>query len=141
MQLPRRIYEVVLAQARAELPNECCGLLAGRIVEEGGRRLGRVERHYPLPNTAAEPTRRYFCDDRSLFDAHRDMRQRGLELLAIYHSHPTSEPVPSRTDLEWNYWPGVLALIVSLKSAEPSVRGWWMEEKDFHEAEWEVTPV
>jgi proteasome lid subunit RPN8/RPN11 len=138
LQIPRPIYEEMVAQARVERPNECCGFLAGRIVEEDGRRLGRVERRYPLKNTAEEPTRRYYCNDRSQFDAHRDMRERGLEVLAIYHSHPISDPVPSRTDLEWNYWPGVVCLIVSLKPCAPLVRAWWLGEKDCTEAEWEV---
>jgi proteasome lid subunit RPN8/RPN11 len=71
-----------------------------------------------------------------MFEAHRDMHSHGLDLLAIYHSHPTSEPVPSRTDLERNYSEAVMNLIISLKSA-PLVRGWWLGADAFQGAAWE----
>ena len=54
------------------------------------------------------------------------MRGRDLQVLAVYHSHPTSEAVPSRTDLERNYSPEVVNLIVSLQTTEAVVRGWWL---------------
>ena len=66
------------------------------------------------------------------------MRARGFDLLAIYHSHPVSDPVPSRTDLERNYFDGVMHLILSLKAEEPILRGWWLGEKDYREAEWGI---
>src|SRR5262245_15006664 len=89
--LPRPIYQEMVAQARSELPNECCGLLAGNIVSRGRRRVGQVVRCYALVNAAASPVE-YLSEPRSMFQAVRDMERRGLELLAIYHSHPTSAP-------------------------------------------------
>ncbi len=139
LQVPRQIYEEMLAQAVAELPNECCGLLAGRIEGEktAQPRIGRVVRRYALINEAASP-REYLSEPRSLLAADRDMRRLGLDILAIYHSHPTSEPVPSPTDLERSYYgPGVVNLIISLKTGEPRVRGWWLTETDYREAKWE----
>jgi proteasome lid subunit RPN8/RPN11 len=131
--VPRRLYEGMLAQARAELPNECCGFLAGRIEDQ----LGRAERLYPLVNALASPTR-YEADAKSLLHAVRDMRGHDLEVLAIYHSHPTSDPVPSRTDLERSFWPETVYLIISLDKSEPTVRGWWLTETNFRQAEWEI---
>jgi proteasome lid subunit RPN8/RPN11 len=64
------------------------------------------------------------------------MRKRGIDMLAVYHSHPASAPIPSPTDLEWNFYPGTVSLIISLKQSEPEVRGWWLGEKDYREAEW-----
>ncbi|HXG10464.1 MAG TPA: M67 family metallopeptidase [Gemmataceae bacterium] len=139
LQIPRRLYEGVLEQARAEFPNECCGLLAGRL-DQGPPPLGRAVRRYPLVNAADCPARRYYADEKSLVNAVRDLRERGLDVLAIYHSHPTSDPVPSRTDLEQNYWPGVVSLIISLKADVPCVRGWWLADNTYHAAEWEVVP-
>jgi proteasome lid subunit RPN8/RPN11 len=138
LQIPRPIFEAMVAQARTERPHECCGLLAGHIVEEGGRRLGRVAARYPLANVAEAPARRYLADPRGLFQAQKAMREHQYTELAIYHSHPSSDPVPSRTDLEWNYWPGVVCLILSLKPCAPLARAWWLGDKDFTEAEWEV---
>jgi proteasome lid subunit RPN8/RPN11 len=132
----------MVAQALAEQPLECCGLLAG--VLEGppeavgpAVRVGRVVERYPLVNNAASPVE-YWSSDERLFAAHRDMRERGLEILAIYHSHPTSPPVPSRTDLARNYYPDAVSLIISLTTAPPAVRGWWLSDRDYREAEWDV---
>jgi proteasome lid subunit RPN8/RPN11 len=126
----------LVEQAQHEAPNECCGLLAGRIAP-GSPPLGLVEVRYPLVNALASP-RRYESEPRSMFDADRDIRRRGLEILGVYHSHPLSLPVPSPTDLEWNYAPGVVTLIVSLRSELPEVRCWWLSDHDYREAEWEV---
>ena len=60
-----------------------------------------------------------------------------LEFLAIYHSHPTSEAVPSRKDREMNYSPDVMNLIISLKKPA-EVRAWWLEAETQREAEWEI---
>ena len=132
--LPRPLHDAVLAQARAEYPNECCGLLAGRV--EGG--VGLVARRYPLVNALASPTE-FLSESRGLLEAHKDTRRHGLEFLAVYHSHPTSAPVPSRTDLARNYYPDAVWLIVSLADpAAPLIRGWWLKETSFAEAEWDV---
>jgi proteasome lid subunit RPN8/RPN11 len=131
--LPRLLYEALLEQARAELPNECCGLLAGRIVGEAGQ----VERRYPLVNRLASP-REYESEPRSLLAAAKDMRRVGIVELAIYHSHPTTAPIPSQTDLERNCWPGLVHLIVSLRSSVPEARAWRLEEAGYREAEWEI---
>jgi proteasome lid subunit RPN8/RPN11 len=140
--LPQPIYEEMLAQAAAELPNECCGLLAGIVSRSetagtGNTPVARIVQRYPLVNSAHSP-REYDADPRGIFEAVRDSRQKGLELLAIYHSHPTTDPVPSRTDLARNSWPGVVSFIISLRSPVPGMKGWWLGEKDFTAAEWEL---
>jgi proteasome lid subunit RPN8/RPN11 len=140
LHLPREIYEEMVAQARTELPNECCGLLGG-IFEEaspGSGRIGRVTRRYPLVNAAENPTKRYASELRSIKTAYQEMDRQRLEMLAVYHSHPTSEPRPSPTDLELSVatGPDVVNLIISLHGVEPAMRGWWLTERDFREAEW-----
>jgi proteasome lid subunit RPN8/RPN11 len=135
LQIPRQLFESTLAHARAELPNECCGLLAGHVASELGQAL--VVRAYPLVNAAASPIE-YLSDARSMFDAVRAMQREGLDVLAVYHSHPTSDPIPSRTDLERNYSEGVVSLIISLKSEPPQMRGWWLSAEGYREADWEI---
>jgi proteasome lid subunit RPN8/RPN11 len=134
LQLPRSLYEGMLAQARAECPLECCGLLAGVIAEDG---TGLVSERYPLVNAAASPVE-YLSEPRSMFAACKDMRRRGVVELAVYHSHPTSAPVPSKKDLAQSYGPGVVNFIVSLTTEPPTVRGWWLEADSFREAEWSL---
>jgi proteasome lid subunit RPN8/RPN11 len=125
----------MIQHAQTELPNECCGLFAGRL--EGD--VGRVEKRYPLVNAAEDPTREYLGGAERHFAAERDMRLCGFELLAIYHSHPTSAPIPSRKDLASNaYGPDIVDIIVGLAGAEPEVRAWRLTNADYREAAWEV---
>jgi proteasome lid subunit RPN8/RPN11 len=65
----------------------------------------------------------------------RDIDRRGLEILAVYHSHPTSAPVPSKTDRERNFSEDVLNLIVGLATDPPTVRAWWLTATDHREGE------
>ena len=130
----------MISQAYSELPNECCGLLAGRMEESVNApksQVAKVDRCYPLVNAAASPTE-YLSDARSMFEAVRDMRLSRLDLVAVFHSHPTSPPIPSRTDLERNYSPDTPNFIISLKDKTPEVRAWWLAEKDYREADWRL---
>lgn len=130
--VPRPILDAMLAHARAELPAECCGLLAGTIADG----VGRVTLHLPLVNALASTTE-YESEPRSMLAAHKAMRASGTDVLAVYHSHPTSDPVPSQRDRERNYSEMVLNLIIGLRGAEPEVRGWWLTADSAREAEWE----
>jgi len=132
--LPAQIYAEVLNQAQAELPNECCGLLAGRIEKAAGGAVGRVAGCYPLINAAASP-KEFTSEPNSMFAAAKAMRQEGIDILAIYHSHPNSPPVPSKTDLERNYSPEVMNLIVSLQTDVPEMRAWWLGPEGYRKAE------
>ena len=132
--VPPSLFNDMVDHARRELPCECCGLLAG-VVEAP---LGRVVERYELVNALASG-REFESEPRSMFAALRAMRERGLEVLAVYHSHPTSAPVPSRTDLERNYSPDVVNVIISLAGEAPTVRAWWLTAMDYREAEWELT--
>ena len=122
----------MLAHAVAELPNECCGLLAGQM-KQG---VGHVTLQLPLVNAVASP-REFTADPTSLLAADKAMRSAGVEMLAIYHSHPTSEAIPSKTDLARNYHgDNMMNLIISLKSSQTEVRAWWLTATDYVPAEW-----
>lgn len=122
----------MLEHARAELPNECCGLLAGQL----GVGIGTVTLRLPLVNAAASPTE-FVSDADSMFAAVRRMRQEQLELLAIYHSHPTGAPIPSRKDLERNYGEEVINFIIGCATTPMQLRAWWLTARSFDEAIWE----
>jgi proteasome lid subunit RPN8/RPN11 len=141
LRVPETVLAAMIAQAVAEQPNECCGLLAGvREMPEGATLpIGRIVTRLPLVNELASPMR-YCSSARSLLDASIAMRERNLELLAIYHSHPTSAPIPSRTDLAENaYEDAVVHLIISLTTSPPLVRAWRLETTAFFPEEWDVT--
>jgi proteasome lid subunit RPN8/RPN11 len=132
--IPRSVHDLIIAQAQAEKPNECCGILAGTV----GEGVGRVMIAYPLPNALADP-RRFEAETGALFRVYKDMADRGLDMLAVYHSHPTSPAVPSVTDHEqWGHGEEVVCLIVTLLTAPTEMRGWWMFEKEHRAAECEV---
>jgi proteasome lid subunit RPN8/RPN11 len=115
-------------------------LLAGRLVTDV-RELTEVPdctavEYFPLVNAAASPVE-FLSDPRSMFNADRQMRRAGLDVLAVYHSHPISAPVPSRKDLERNYSPQVMNLILSLMEKEIEMRAWWLSEAGYEPGEWE----
>jgi proteasome lid subunit RPN8/RPN11 len=76
-----------------------------------------------------------------MFAAVRDMERRGIEVLAVYHSHPASAAVPSRKDRERNYSPDVVNLIISLQDGTPRMRGWWLTADTATEAFWDVSEM
>ena len=95
MKISLQLIDEMVAHAREDLPNECCGLLAGRI--ENG--VGTVTTRFTIANTLRSPTE-FETDPRGMIVVFRHMREHALELLAIYHSHPASEPVPNRLDAD-----------------------------------------
>ncbi len=230
--LPAPILQAILDQARAELPNECCGLLAGiapprpRVTSPHRKpkrffilmpplprpwrgnlsqvsivphprgtmllsrnrislnvlwtryraschfphphppvgpacratprlpkkfrprplqvRLGKpnlpvalVTKHYPLVNEAASPVE-FWAEPRSQLAAHKDMDREGLELLGVYHSHPTAPPLPSRKDRERSLSDTIMSLIVSLETDPPTIGAWWLTAESHRVAEWDV---
>jgi proteasome lid subunit RPN8/RPN11 len=104
----------MLEHARAEAPRECCGLLIGKE--------DFVVRSVRARNLDAKATR-YLIDPRDHFAAIRGARAEGLEVIGAYHSHPSSAPVPSATDVaEANSGSDFLYVIVSL--TEEDVRAY-----------------
>jgi len=119
IEIPRDIHDAMVAHCQHDAPLECCGILGGIAP--------RVSSFHPLRNAAASELR-YESDRRDLIMAVKELRERGAEVLAIYHSHPRWAAVPSRTDLEENRWGLVPRIIVSLLGETPNVRIWRFEE-------------
>lgn len=131
--VPEAVHQAMIAHALATQPVECCGLLAG-VIEDG---LGLVRKGYPLINVLNRPDE-FESEPRSMFDAVRDLNANGHDILAVYHSHPTSPPIPSRKDRERNYSEDVVNVIISLLTQPPEVRVWWLTAQEYREAAWEV---
>lgn len=109
----------IIAHATALLPEEACGLLAGRDC--------RVTRFYPVENTRHSPVT-YEMAPREQVTAILDMEAAGLEFLAIYHSHPGGPARPSSTDVTQAYYPEQAYLILSLADpARPELRAFMIE--------------
>ncbi len=113
----------IFAYARQSTPYECCGLIGGAD--------DRATSIHPLRNVASDPQTAYEAAPEELFAAQRQMRERGEQLLAIYHSHPrATEPVPSETDVRLAYYPAATYLIIGLGGANPIMRGFRISERD-----------
>ena len=112
----------IIAHAREADPTECCGLI-------GGTASGLAETIYRLRNVAANNHVSYEVAPEELFAAQREMRQKGEQLVAIYHSHPrSSQPEPSETDVRLAYYPSATYLIVGLGGTEPVMRAFKISE-------------
>ena len=104
MTLPEEIRAAIVAHARDELPNECCGLLLARdgVIVEAVR----------ARNTLASPSA-YLLHPEDHFAAIRRARREGLAVAGAYHSHPRSPAVPSPRDIAEAHDPDLLYVIVS----------------------------
>jgi len=94
-----------------------------------------------MRNIAADPLVTYEAAPEDLFVAQRAMRERGEQLLAIYHSHPRSaDPKPSETDVRLAYYPSAVYFIVGLGSEGPFLRAFRISEREgrWEPAEYEV---
>jgi [CysO sulfur-carrier protein]-S-L-cysteine hydrolase len=131
LRIPRQLLEEMIAHAREESPRECCGLIAAR--DDGAVAVHRVS------NVAVNRKTAYFMEPKEQLQTMQAIEDAGLEIGAIYHSHPRSEPVPSPTDVNLaKQWPGMRWIIVGLNGEEPEVRTWRIEGTAFHEDPHEV---
>ena len=125
--LPAAIREAIVAQARAEYPNESCGLIVG---DAPAARGGRALRYIPTRNRAASPSR-YEVDPSDLLRLTIETDDADQVFWGIVHSHTHTPAVPSPTDIGLAFYPDALYLLVSLGEDEadpateaPSLRAW-----------------
>jgi [CysO sulfur-carrier protein]-S-L-cysteine hydrolase len=127
MRIASDLYEEMIAHARQDAPNECCGMV--------GSNDGHAVAVYRAVNAEASPLR-FRIDPEEQLELHNRIEDAGLELGAIYHSHTRTEPRPSQTDINFaKLWPGVLWIIVGLANGEPDVRTWRIDDGRVSDAE------
>lgn len=121
MRIDAALLDRIVAHARRDFPNECCGMVALRD--------GRAVAIHEATNVAASPLR-FEVEGREIIRAQDAFEDEGAELGAIYHSHTRSEPYPSQTDVNFAAgWPGVEWLIVGLRrDGEPTVRSYRIDD-------------
>jgi [CysO sulfur-carrier protein]-S-L-cysteine hydrolase len=129
VRIPRQIYDELLAHAREDAPNECCGLIGGND--------GVAKTVYRARNAEASPLR-YNLDPQDQFRIMTDMDEKGEELAAIYHSHTASPAYPSQTDINLAAYPETVYLIVSLADGEEPLRGYRIEDGEVDEVDLQV---
>jgi len=110
--LPEAHFRAVTEHASSAYPEECCGALLGRRIDKG-RKVADV---VCCRNVHDTPTTRYAIDPAELVTVQRNARQRGLEIVGFYHSHPDRPSYASRTDLEEAHWMDCSYVIASVES-------------------------
>ena len=121
MRISSELLDRIVAHAREEAPNECCGLVAARD--------GEAVEVREMVNEAASPLK-FEVDGLSVMRALDDFDGAGADLGAIYHSHTRTAPYPSQTDINFAAnWPGVEWIIVGLdRAGEATVRTFLIDD-------------
>ena len=118
MRIGRALLDEIVEHARAEAPNECCGMVAavdGRAVA-----VHRARNLHPSPLRYEVHPEDVLRIVQAIEDADQD--------LVIYHSHTRTDPVPSQTDINLaSKWPGAVQLIVGVRAEDPDLRAWTID--------------
>ena len=131
MSISPDLVEAIVAQARAEDPNEACGLIVGdRPAADGGRPL----RFEPTRNKAASPYR-YEIHPDDLLRLTIATDDADEVFWAIVHSHVRSPAYPSPTDVGLAFYPEALYMLVSLAEHEPSLGAFRIVDGEIHRVE------
>jgi len=128
VRIERGLLDRIVAHARRDFPNECCGMIAMRD--------GTAVAVHEATNVAASPLR-FEVEGREIIRAQDDFEAEGADMGAIYHSHTRSDPYPSQTDVNFaRGWPGVEWLIVGVRrDGEPTVRSFRIDDGVIEEVE------
>ena len=105
------LYDKIVAHARADHPDEACGVIAGPAGSD------RPARFIPMLNAERSPTF-YRFDSMEQFRVWREMDERDEEPVVIYHSHTATQAYPSRTDISYASEPGAHYVLVSTRDPD-----------------------
>jgi proteasome lid subunit RPN8/RPN11 len=152
--IPKTILHDIIAHANELTPHECCGLLAGTngvvshlyrikniVAMEGAQNLSSFDSAKVAHLERLSPEERaeiaFVMDMQDFSSAKKDMRNNGLDLQVVYHSHPHDPARPSVTDIKIatdyeEIWPKInlpipAYLLVSLMNPTPDVRCYWIK--------------
>jgi [CysO sulfur-carrier protein]-S-L-cysteine hydrolase len=131
MRIAQSLVDEMVAHAREDLPNECCGMIAG----VDGEATGIIR----VANSAASPLR-YEMDPQGQYNALKTIEDGGAQLLGIYHSHTKSAAYPSQTDVNQAVaWPEQVYVIVSLAEEDaPDVKAYLLNDLRIADVELDV---
>ena len=126
IQLSEQQLSQIRQHGERDYPFECCGLMLGRF-EVDGRKIGLEI--YPISNAREEEAKRnrFLIRPEELMRGEKYAREKGLDVVGFYHSHPDDRAVPSQYDLE-HAWPTYSYIVVAVENAKGAdLRSWEME--------------
>ncbi|HTR36359.1 MAG TPA: M67 family metallopeptidase [Bryobacteraceae bacterium] len=107
IRIEKQAWDAMVSHAEATFPKECCGVMVGSE--------GLVQEAVPLPNTYTGPQEDFFVmDPKDLHRVDRQAREKGLDVLGVFHSHPNCDAYFSKRDLE-NSCPWFSYVVLSVK--------------------------
>ena len=124
--IPRHLVSEIILHCKEVYPNEACGILAGK-----GRVVQKVYKMTNIENSSVS----YMMEPREQFTVMKEMREQGLEMSAIYHSHPQSGVHPSPKDINLAFYPDSLYVILSLIYEEPAIKAFEIKNGLIREVE------
>ena len=128
--LPEDYVIEMIAHAKEDAPNECCGIIAGDD--------GTATKLYRAINAEASPYR-YSVEPKDLLRIYRDLDSHGWDVLVIYHSHTQTVAYPSPTDIRLAAWEDAYYVLVSLEDNDnPVVRAFRIQDGEVTEEELEI---
>jgi proteasome lid subunit RPN8/RPN11 len=159
MIIDRDALEQIIRHCQGEYPKEACGILAGKISPQSivhspqsivysprpivdsqqstdhSPQSKIVSKVYKMTNASESPETCYFMKPEQQLKVFKEMRQLGIEMLGIYHSHPSGPTYPSQKDVEMAFYPEVDYVIVSLKDFNnPEIRAFKITEGKIEES-------
>jgi proteasome lid subunit RPN8/RPN11 len=119
--IQRAAIEQIIDHARRGYPYEICGLIGGRD--------GLAHTVIPVPNASLSPREFFEMERQAMIDAIISLQRQGLEVIAIFHSHPDSNCMLSDHDIDQATWPDVIYLVISVSAHGEIEIGCWEIEQ------------
>jgi [CysO sulfur-carrier protein]-S-L-cysteine hydrolase len=122
VRISQQLIDEIIAHAREEAPNECCGMIGGKD--------GVATSVHRVANEFASPLR-FRMESGEQIKTWNAIEAAGEEMVGIYHSHTSSPARPSQTDInESEMWESAIHVIASLEDPDrPAVRAFWIRDK------------
>jgi len=127
--VPRHLLAEVISHCQEIYPKEACGILAGK-----DRIVQRVYKMRNIENSSVS----YMMDPKEQLTIMKEIKKSGLDITAIYHSHPDLDAYPSQKDIKLASYPDSLYLIISLFNKEPKTKAFTIKDKEVEEVEIKV---
>ena len=124
--ITKKHLQEIIEHCKKGYPGESCGILAGKN--------GKITKVYQMANTSENPGTCYFMDPKEQLKVFKEIRNAGLEMLGIYHSHIGVQAYPSKRDCEMAFYPEASYVIVSLQDFnKPETRAFKISEGKIEE--------
>ena len=138
LEINEQHFKEIRGHGERDYPFECCGLLIGRF--ENGRKA--VSETYAISNAREEEAKRnrFLIRPEELMRGEKYAREKRLDVVGFYHSHPDERAVPSKYDLD-HAWPSYSYIVVAVEKGHAAdLRSWEMEPDRSRFNEEEITP-